>query len=62
MAKVLVRYTATVLELIDWPDDEMEHFNEENLVCNIAELDGDIKDFTFEEILSVKLNGKEYNF
>lgn len=58
MAKILVKYTARVVELIDWPDDEMVDFNEENLELNIEKLDGNIKDFTFEEILSVKVNGK----
>lgn len=62
MAKVLVKYTATVLEIIDWPDDEMGDFNEDNLELNIDGLDGNIKDFTFEEILSVKVNGKEHQF
>lgn len=34
MARLKVRYTVSVEEYIDWPDDELENLNYENLLCN----------------------------
>lgn len=60
MAKVKVTYTATFVQNIDWPDDELDFFNQENLECNI---DPDKSEFTGElEIDDLQLNGKEHWF
>lgn len=60
MARVVVTYTAKFHQVIDWPDDELEDFNLENLECNIepdqSDLIGNI------EICDINLNGEEYYF
>lgn len=60
MAKVTVKYTATFMQTIDWPDDELGDFNSDNLVANI---DPNKSEFTGElEIDDLELNGKEHWF
>lgn len=58
MAKVAVKYTATFVQVIDWPDDEIEDFTYENLESNIdpvkSQFTGDL------EIDKVELNGEGY--
>lgn len=60
MAKVKVKYTATFTQVIDWPDDELGGFTQENLEANI---DPDDSEFTGEiEIDDLSLNGEEHWF
>lgn len=60
MAKVKVTYTATFVQTIDWPDDELEDFNYNNLECNLDYMDSSA---TGElSIYEIKLNGKEHYF
>ena len=33
--KLLVKYTVTLEQTVDWPDDELEDFSYENLLCNL---------------------------
>lgn len=61
MAKVIVKYTATFKQTLDWPDDELGDFNYENLQVNLRPSEDDETGDEFE-ILSVKLNGEEYDF
>ena len=35
MAKLRVEYEVKLVEFIDWPDDEMDDLNYENLHCNL---------------------------
>lgn len=60
MAKVTVTYTAKFHQVIEWPDDELDDFNQENLECNIepdkSEFIGDIT------VVDADLNGKEHWF
>lgn len=61
MAKVKVTYVATMVETIDWPDDEMDNFNYENLCVNLdpekaASCSPDV------EIETVLVNGKSHDF
>lgn len=60
MAVVKVRYTATFVQVINWPENELDDLNYENLECNL-----DIENSHFigdMEIDRVELNGKEHNF
>jgi len=60
MAKVAVKYTATFVQVIDWPDDELVDFNHDNLLANIdpekSQFTGDI------DVDDVELNGEEHYF
>jgi hypothetical protein len=60
MAKVVVTYTAKFHQIIDWPDDELDDFNLQNLECNIepekSDFIGDI------DVVEINLNGKEHYF
>ena len=55
MARLSVTYTSTITEIIDWPDDEMEYLNKENLVCNLEPSE---QDHTSIEISYVKIDGE----
>jgi hypothetical protein len=60
MAKLTVRYNVIVYETIDWPDDEMDNLNYDNLLCNL-----DIENSSehiVEEITDIQKNGVEFNF
>ena len=60
MAKIEVKYTATFIQVINWPDDALDDFNYENLEYNInpekSQFTGDL------DIDDVKVNGKEHYF
>lgn len=60
MAKIRVKYTVEVEQIIDWPDDEMEFFNHDNLVANCEP--NDFTTMSRPELISVKVNGKDHNF
>jgi hypothetical protein len=60
MARIEVEYTVKMKQVIDWPDDELDHFGYESLECNL-----DIEDSTMlqiEDIIEIKKNGKDHNF
>lgn len=60
MAKVAVKYKATFIQVIDWPDDEMDSFSYENLEANI---DPEKSNFTGDlDIDEIELNGKDHYF
>lgn len=60
MAKVAVKYAATFIQVIDWPDDELDAFNYENLEANI---DHEKSNFTGDiDIDEVELNGQQHYF
>ena len=60
MAEIKVKYTKTFEQTIDWPDDEMELFNHDSLLCN---LDIDESTDSYEDgIVTVQVNGSDYDF
>lgn len=60
MAKVQVKYTATFVQVIDWPDDELADFNYENLELQI---DPEKSQFTGDlDVDEIELNGEEHYF
>ena len=61
MAKVIVEYTAKFKQTLDWPDDELDSFNHDNLESNLEPTEDDLVSYKFE-ILDVKLNGKDHVF
>lgn len=60
MAKIKVVYIVKVNETIDWPDDELENLNYENLECNLDP--GQAENASITEIVSVKKNGEDYYY
>jgi hypothetical protein len=61
MAKVEVTYTARITQTLDWPDDELDDFNYNNLQANLEPTEDDIDGQEFD-ILDVKLNGQDHSF
>ncbi|WP_415912481.1 hypothetical protein [Neptuniibacter sp. QD37_11] len=61
MAKVTVEYLTRKKQVIDWPDDEMEDFNYENLQCNL-DPDKAVDTGAEFEICELKVNGKDHYF
>ena len=59
MAKVIVEYTASFKQTLDWPDDELDGFNHNNLQANLSPSGDDLVSYEFE-ILDVNLNGKHH--
>lgn len=55
MAKISVEYTATVQQVINWPDDELDDLNLENIECNLDI--SEATNITVNEITTVKKNG-----
>jgi hypothetical protein len=60
MAILKVIYTVTIEETIDWPDDELEDLNYDNLMANLNVDDKD--DYQYEEIKSITKNDREFWF
>jgi len=60
MAILKVIYTVTIEETIDWPDDELEDLNYDNLMTNLNVDDKD--DYQYEEIKSITKNDREFWF
>ncbi len=61
MAKIYVKYTSIVVETFDWPDDEMDDFNEDNLLENIGTDLGDTE-IIEKEIVKTLVNGEKWEF
>lgn len=57
MAKVVVTYMVEMEQVIDWPDDELDSLNHENLVNNCEPENSQISDDDFQ-IMTVLVNGK----
>ena len=60
MAKIKVTYIAEITELIEWPDDELDEFNRENLTLNLNPRNAN--DYDDIDIVSVKKNGVNHEF
>lgn len=61
MAKVEVKYTVEMTQIIDWSDDEMEDFTYENLQVNLEPEDSQVLIFD-HYIKKVIVNGEEHYF
>jgi len=61
MAKVQVVYTVEYIETMDWPDDEMDGFNHDNLVCNCNPDRASVENYNYE-IKNVTVNGESHDF
>ncbi|MBQ4836027.1 hypothetical protein [Pseudoalteromonas luteoviolacea] len=61
MAKVEVKFLVEMSQTIDWPDDEMDNFNYENLQINCDPEQAEIESHDYE-LKRVAVNGNEYEF
>jgi len=59
MPKLTVKYTVEYTETIDWPEDEVDALNFDNLACNLNPEESACGDV---DISSVLENGLEYDF
>ena len=62
MPKIKVTYMKEITEEIDWPEDEMDEFNYENLEANLGCGLITNEDIELSSISSVEVGGKEYQF
>jgi hypothetical protein len=60
MARIQVTYMAKITELIEWPENEMDDFNHENLTLNLKPRKANNYDDL--DIISVKKNGVDHYF
>ena len=60
MAIIKVKYTKAFEQTIDWPEDEMESFTYDSLLCNL-DIDKSIEQ-PEDEINYVWKDGIEYDF
>jgi len=60
MARIEVKYTVLMTQIIDWPDDELEDFNYDNLCANL-DVDKSNEGDEFN-ICDVKKDGKNHDF
>lgn len=55
-----VRYTMTVEQDIDWPDDELEDLNYENLMINLDQ--DEAHEWQIDDIQEITKDGEDFNF
>lgn len=60
MATLRVKYTMTVEQDIDWPDDEMDDLNHENLMCNLDQ--DEAHEWQIDDIVEMTKDGEEFYF
>jgi len=60
MAKLRVVYTVQHVEYIEWPDDEMDALDYDNLMCNLDPNEAKFKDV--DDIVDIKKDGEEFYF
>jgi len=60
MATLRVKYTMTVEQDIDWPDDELDDLNHENLMCNLDQ--DDAHEWQIDDIVEMTKDGEEFYF
>ena len=64
MAKIRVVYTTEHTQEIDWPDDELDNLNHDNLVCRL-DPDEPLESFVSDhnhELKHVFVNDKSHEF
>ena len=60
MAKLRVEYIVTLVEFIEWPDDEIQNLNYENLTSNL-DMDKS-SECTYGDIVHLEKDGEEFYF
>lgn len=60
MATLRVKYTMTVEQDIDWPDDELDDLNHENLMCNLDQ--DEAHEWQIDDIVEMTKDGEEFYF
>ena len=60
MAKLTVEFTAKFYQTIDWPDDELDNLQYDNLLCSLYVNQGD--EHEIEEITAIQKDGEEFDF
>lgn len=60
MALLRVKYTMTVEQDIDWPDDELDDLNYENLMVNLDQ--DEAHEWQIDDIQEMTKNGQEFYF
>lgn len=60
MARVKVQFTATITQIINWPDDEIEHLNYDNVMANFDSTSA--HSVEVDEISDITVDGKEFYF
>lgn len=60
MAKFRVKYTMTVEQDIEWPDDELDGLNYDNILlnCDVNEA----HEQQYSDIIEITKDGVDYNF
>ncbi|MCF6459078.1 hypothetical protein [Pseudoalteromonas sp. MMG024] len=61
MAKVQVKFLVEMEQEIDWPEDEMEDFNYDSLVCNLDHENAVLVTHD-HELLNVTVDGERHEF
>ena len=60
MAKLRVEYEVKLVQFIDWPDDELNDLNYENLHCNLDM--NKSQECEYGDITHIEKNDEEFNF
>ncbi len=60
MAELRVEYTVKLVEFIDWPDDELNNLNYENLKCNLNI--NNSSECEYEDITHIEKDDEEFIF
>lgn len=60
MATFRVKYTMVVEQDIEWPDDELEDVNYDNILTN-CEID-EAHEYQYEDIIKIQKDGEDYEF
>lgn len=60
MALLRVKYTMTVEQDIDWPDDELDDLNYENLMINLDQ--DQAHEWQIDDIQEMTKGGQEFYF
>lgn len=60
MATLRVKYTMTVEQDIEWPDDEMEDLNYDNLMVNLDQ--DEAHEWQIDDIVEMNKDGEEFHF
>jgi len=60
MPTLKVKYTMTVEQEIEWPEDEMDDLNYENLMINLDQ--DQAHEWQIDDIVEIEKDGEEFNF
>ena len=60
MAKFRVKYTMTVEQDVEWPDDELDGLNYDNMLLN-CDID-EAHERQYDDIIEITKDGVDYDF